>query len=270
MIRNQIPAAGLLILVWGFSWLLQAAEPPSPVDALVADLNARQLASIPPTAASITVTPEDAEPYEPVVVTLDTAIPDGARVYGNGWTYSKGIKALPVSSTVQHVWAKPGKHMISYAGVWVHTQKIVIVDKAGNDQTIESLLGIGMIDSASTFTVGGDPDPDPDPNPPLPPLTDLFVTILEEDQDRMKGLEGAKLNQHIFQVESYLKSLSVLHETMDDDQPAAGYYLKHLKEIPSRPAIVIRDETNQTVVTVLSFGSSVDETIAKLKKLGVK
>lgn len=169
-------ASALLVAM---SAALGAAEPPGKMAALAANLNAQRLATIPPSAATIRVSPTEAEQYEPIVVTLDASIPDGCRVYGNGWTYSAGVRAIQVSSIVQHVWARPGTHSIGYTGVWVHTKTIVIVDKEGNDQTIESLLGIGMIDSSAGFTVSGDapgpqPDPDPQPGPEPEPETNPF------------------------------------------------------------------------------------------------
>ena len=250
----------------------QAAEPSSPIDALLADLNTQQLANIPPSVATITVTPGQAEVYEPITATLDADIPTDSRVYGNGWTCSASVRMLPVSATVQHVWASPGKHTIGYAGVWVHTRKIVIVDVEGNEQTIESLLGIGMIDSSTSFTVGNGPDPPPPPPPPPPPVIDPLVTILEEMDDRSSGLEGAILNGHLEQIRSYLKTAGVKWQLIDDDQPAAegwrGYLLD--AQILSLPAIVVSVGTPGTVSSVFAFGADADETIAKLKAAGVK
>jgi len=172
----------------------RAAEPDGKISNLLADLTTKQLASIPPSTATITVTPKQAEVYEPIDVTLDADIPAESRVYGNGWTWSTGVRTLAVSATEQHVWAPPGKHTIAYSGVWVHTQTITVVDTSGTERTIESLLGIGMIDTSASFTVGEapypdpDPDPDPDPNPPPPPpplpITEMWIMVVEEAQDR--------------------------------------------------------------------------------------
>jgi hypothetical protein len=196
-----------------------AAEQP-PANALLADLNARQLANIPATAASITITPESAEAYDPVTATLDTEIPIGARVLGNGWTFSKGVKVLPVSATVLHVWAPPGKHTIRYDGVWFHTKTIAIVDKEGNDQTIESLLGIGMIDSAASFTVGGEPQPDPKPDPPPPtpgPLAEMWVIVVEESSDRTPAQAQVLFT---YSLPNWLARNGHHFRLVDRDQPA--------------------------------------------------
>lgn len=168
--------------------LCHAAEPGNQIDALLADLNTRQLANIPPSVATITVTPGQAEVYEPITATLDADIPADSRVYGNGWKCSARVRMLPVSTTVQHIWAAPGKHTIGYTGVWVHTRTIVIVDKNGDDQTIESLLGIGMIDSSASFTVGDGPEPPDPPDPPIPPppgpLAEMWVIVVEDRSTR--------------------------------------------------------------------------------------
>ena len=133
------------------------------------------------------------------------------------------------------------------------------------------------------LTVGGDQpdpepdpepdaDPEPDPDPTPPPVIEPCVTILEEMDDRADGLEGAKLNAHLEQIRSHLKSLKVKWRLIDADQKAAEIPRDYLLNagILDLPAIVIRDLSSDTIVAGFVFGADAAETIAKLKAAGVK
>lgn len=243
-------------------------------------LTPQQLANIPPSPATITVSPETSEAYEPVTATLDTDIPDGATVYGNGWTYSAKVKVLPVSTTVMHVWAPPGKHSIAYNGVWVHTKQIVIIDKDGNEQTINSLLGIGLIDSTASFTVGDSDDGDDDgvdPNPPLPPPSRLRATIMVEKDAQQGAAEGVFLFQHIQAVKKYLRGLGMHCQDVDNDEDVWGSYDSYRKKSSPNsklPVIVLTaltaDGDDDKEVAIVAFGATEGGTISELKRLGVK
>jgi len=259
----------------------RAAEPGGKISNLLADLTTKQLASIPPSTATITVTPKQAEVYEPIDVTLDADIPAESRVYGNGWTWSTGVRTLAVSATEQHVWAPPGKHTIAYSGVWVHTQTITVVDTSGTERTIESLLGIGMIDTSASFTVGDspdpkpdpkpDPDPEPNPNPPLPPLANLKVVIMLESDHQQSGLEGAYLFQHLEAVKKYLNVCKVWWTTLDNSDAATwGLYSPYVPAGTALPCCVFVDDRDKSIVTTRPFGVSEYATINTLKELGVK
>lgn len=122
---------------------------------------------------------------------------------------------------------------------------------------------------------GGQPDPFPQPDPqpdpgPVPPLSQLYVTILEESSDRSNGLEGAKLAQHLEEVRSYLVGLPVSYQILDDDMPEAQAWLTLLPS-PSRPvAVVSAPALNNRLIGVESFGTDAAATIQRLKALGVK
>lgn len=224
MIRKiLLPFAAVMTTCAAMAWASVAFG--GGVDSLVANLNAEQLQNIPPSAATISVTPTVAEDHEPIVAALDAEIPDGARVYGNGWTCSDGVQTLPVSATVQHIWATPGDHTISYTGVWVHTKTVTIVDKDGNDQTIESLLGIGMIDSSASFSVEGEQSPDPPkPDPPKPgplPLGSPLVLILWESST-VTGPEAATKEALRLYCQSRQK---LTFRVLDPQQPSENLWV---------------------------------------------
>lgn len=111
----------------------------------------------------------------------------------------------------------------------------------------------------------------PDPPPPPPPPWKKTVVIVEEADDRMQGLQGAKLNGHIEQVRAYLKNLpSQKFLLLDDDQPAATPHVAVLESagITTRPAMLVYPEGR--AVLCRAFGADAEATIEILKLLGVK
>lgn len=119
-----------------------------------------------------------------------------------------------------------------------------------------------------------DPKPDPDPDPePLPPLEDLVVTIIEERDDGARlGFEGARLANHITEVNVYLATIGVRAPVIDDDQSAAAEHVARLDAagITSRPAFIVWSPKTKKVYAVRAFGKLGAETIQNLKAAGVK
>ncbi|GAG59872.1 unnamed protein product, partial [marine sediment metagenome] len=81
----------------------------------------------------ITVPPET-EPYQPIVASVATDIPEGATMDG-GWTMSDGVMTLPSGNDL-HIWAAPGDHELEYKGFWLLLKDVKFTDGAGNEITI--------------------------------------------------------------------------------------------------------------------------------------
>jgi hypothetical protein len=207
-------------------------------------LTDEQLAHVPSSAATILVTPEAAEDRHPIVAKLVTEIPPGSKVFGSGWKCSDGVRTIPAGTTVQYIWADPGEHEISYEGLWLLVEKIMIVVDIDADgkpvkEEIERTIGYGYVDAKATFTVAGDED-DP-PVPPPVPLSSLHVQILTDSEAEMGGAEGAKLNEAIQAVKSYLRQLKVSFAELDQGQPGATQYREMLRSrsLNLRPPVLM-------------------------------
>jgi len=234
------------------------------------------LANIPPSAAVITVSPETAKEHSPIVATLNTEIPAGARVYGNGWVFSDGVQALAVSPTVMHVWAGPGQHTAKYNGVWVHTEQIEILDSSGAKRTIESLLGMGMIDATASFTVEGGDD---DPIPPVPVPGALSVLLSYESGDQVQVNQAQADIMTNPALRAYLDS----HCTVVDGQPAWRFLDLSQDTGANMPAawqaVIARARGKTTPWLIIDNGkatyegpcpTTADAMLAKLKEFGGK
>src|SRR3990172_5060463 len=76
--------------------------------------------------------------HEPIVATVTiTDVPEGAKLRGS-FAVSDG-KYLPASENVYHVWAGPGKHLLTAQGVWVLTKDVTV-----EGQTFPVLLDFGQ------------------------------------------------------------------------------------------------------------------------------
>ena len=163
----------------------------------------------------------EGEPIVAVLVPKD--IPDGALVRG-GWKITDA-KFLPAAQkNTIHIWAKPGKHVISANGVWVLTKDIKV-----GDQTVPVLVDFGQYSYEATFVVGevkpDPPDPTPGPTPHPTPPGKVWVIIVEETKHRTP--EQAKLFLDI------RKNLNVKVAIADRDQnhsPSLDAYLEIVKE----------------------------------------
>lgn len=104
------------------------------------------------------------------------------------------------------------------------------------------------------------------------PVEDLRVTIVEENDDRGRGLDGAKINHHTEQVKAYLLSVPVEFRLIDDDRPEAAALVAGLREagIDTRPACVGTQKSGGKRSWAFAFAETAEETIAALKKQGVE
>jgi hypothetical protein len=160
-------------------------------------------------------------PHEPIVATVTTSdVPQGALLRGS--FQCPTAKVLPSGvANVYHVWAAPGKHVVTAAGIWVLTDTGALGGV---------LKDFGMYSYTQEFVVGGDVPPVPPPIPPIPP-GERRAVILEESLERTpaQGLLFAQL------VKDFLpERLQIL----DDDQPDAKPYLEM---VPAnvRPALLV-------------------------------
>lgn len=116
--------------------------------------------------------PANVEPYQPIVATLATPIAEGAEIQG-GWEIPTAAM-VQVSSTLAHIWAKPGTHQIAFRGAWLQTKNVELP----NGETIQALIGFGFINETAVVVVGT-PEPEPSPNPTPPPGPRMGVIIEE-------------------------------------------------------------------------------------------
>lgn len=191
------------------------------------------------------------------------------------------IKAESSETGKAHFWFIVGPRMFeTWQPVAPANQAIVFTGPPGSYMVMLAVLQEDGTASQSqtTIVIEGDrpkPDPKPDPDPPPPPpppVTDPYVTLIEERDDGQRGLEGATITGHLEQIRSYLKRTKVGWQLIDQDWTNAAEYLNYLSnaKIRTLPALIITDQTTDTVVTVAAFGDSAAETIEILKKAGVK
>jgi hypothetical protein len=105
----------------------------------------------------------DAKPqyddHEPIVATVTiTGVPEGAKLRGS-FAVSDG-SYLPAGENTYHIWAAPGKHLLSSAGVWVLTKDVTV-----EGQTFAVLIDFGQFRYERTIVVGGEVPPVPPPTP---------------------------------------------------------------------------------------------------------
>jgi hypothetical protein len=161
--------------------------------------------------------------HEPIVATVTiTDVPVGAKLRGS-LAVSDG-SYLPAGENVFHVWAAPGKHMITSQGVWVLTKDVTV-----GDQTFPVLIDFGQYNYSKSFIVG-EGDVVPPPQPPTPPGVRRAV-ILEETSDRTPAF--ALLKQQLLK-----EFLPERMEILDDDLAAASKYLPLVKA-DVRPVLLV-------------------------------
>ena len=157
---------------------------------------------------------------EPIVATITiTGVPEGAKLRGS--LSVSDASYLPAAENVFHIWAAPGKHIITSQGVWVLTKDVTV-----GDQTFPVLVDFGQYNYTKSFIVGeGDVVP-----PPGPPGVRRAV-ILEETSDRTPAF--ALLKQLLLN-----EFLPERMQILDDDLVAASKYLPLVKE-SVRPALLV-------------------------------
>lgn len=111
--------------------------------------------------ADIEVKPQY-DDHEPIVATVTiTGVPEGAKLRGS-FAVSDG-SYLSAGENIYHIWAGPGKHLLTAQGVWVLTRDVTV-----DGQTFPVLLDFGQFKFDKTIVVGGEVPPVP-PIPPVPP-----------------------------------------------------------------------------------------------------
>lgn len=190
-----------------------------------------KLTAVPPSPATITVTPTTAKQYEPIIAHLETEIPDGSFVFGDGWVCSDGMQTVAVGTTTQHIWACPGEHTIAYKGLWLlQSPKEVIVDIVDGKPVKERIMvtvGYGYVDASASFTVEGpDPNPQPGPSPgPLPPGSPLVLILW--DSQTISGNQAAVKET----IQEFCRSRPKLtFRTMEPDQPSENPWAAAAKQ----------------------------------------
>jgi len=147
-------------------------------------------------AAQITITPEEPEPYNIIIATVNLGdqIPEGAKVRGS-WNVPT-CDWTPCGETI-HISAKPGKHVIRASGVWVLTKDVTV-----GEETFPVLVDFGQYSYTKEVLVGEDPVP-----PPPPPNSKYEIVVF---------YEGDKLDNYSQDQRSLLTS-RVLRQKLENE-----------------------------------------------------
>jgi len=165
--------------------------------------------------------PSEIPAHKPIVATLADIVPEGAKLDCN-WRLTGG-EFVRVDGRTIHIWAAPGRHVLTARGYWLLTKRIVLPD----GQEFDALLGFGQIDHEAEFVVTGG-----SPVPPPPPPGPRWAVILEETSERTPQ-QAALWGQIRKEFKSGPKVL-----ILDDDSPDAAAYLRPANAVP-RPALVV-------------------------------
>ena len=216
--------------------------------------------------SQITV-PDRVDVHKPIVATLQLGeqIPEGAKVRGSwdlpsaSWLpvclpedidpiilaalKAKGIDVLKACGKSIHIWAPPGKHVITASGVWVLTRDVTI-----GEETFPVLVDFGQYNYNAEVLVGEDPNPPPPPPPPPPPENAVAVILEETDDPRPPW--AAKLWGEIRQKwpdkPNELSKVLIL----DDDQREAQQIVRQVED-SRRPLMVIGTRNSSGEFTVV-------------------
>jgi len=155
--------------------------------------------------------PADSRPHQPIVARLNNPIPEGAQVQG-GWVLPTAV-SLPAGGGAIHIWAPPGRHLISYRGIWVKTRPLTI-----EGVVVQVLEGFGFVDESTAFVVtqGTPPDPPVPPTPPPPDVTQLGVFVIEDGAAR----SGLPYGQVQAMTLPDIRQLATQFRLVDKDNPA--------------------------------------------------
>jgi hypothetical protein len=230
----------------------------------VATITKEQLANIPPSPAMIVVDPIETEPFTPITAVLDTEIPEGATVFGDGWVIPDGVKTIQINSKRHHVWAKPGEHTIAYKGVWVHYEEIEILDAEGNKRTIKNLLGMGMVDTSTTFTVLGEEEEEEEE---VTPGDLAWAIIVEEKSDRTKLPAKQRLVFESKELRDLVPPAQFLVIDDDSTKSTDKPYIDKAKNLKLLPALFLMDADGEELFAG-DVPGTVDEAATLIRKYG--
>lgn len=198
-------------------------------------------------ASAQIIVPENVEPHTPIVASLQAELPDGAQIQG-GWGCddSETCKWIAVNPTLIHVWAKPGRHVLTFRGAWLATRSVELP----NGEVIQAVTGFGFLDHAAEFTVGSDDDDeDPQPNPiPPPPPPGLRVGVIVEET----------LERTVDQARLWLELRKTFEKDrlfiLDQDQLVGPFWSKFAEAVRDSqlelPVLVVAAEGGQVVRVV--------------------
>lgn len=125
--------------------------------------------------------PSSNKPFDPIIASVGSDIPEGAEVKVNwGIESASNTRAtiIPVDEFEAHVWARPGRHRITAAITWIQFEEVEITSPDGTKKVIKNLLGWDSNYYSKIFSVEDKDTPTPvppDPNPPTPPTPDPIV-----------------------------------------------------------------------------------------------
>ena len=157
------------------------------------------------------------EPYRVFPVTIATPVPDGATFDG-GWKVDEGVSYLEHDASTIHLTATPGTHTIGYSGFWVHVVPVTFKDGDGNEITIQSYLGSGIVNESAVFTVVGGADPVlPQPPGPATGPKHLVFFVEADNLDQMPPAQRYLVNS-LQARQNLLAKGHRLILVMDDDQ----------------------------------------------------
>ena len=198
---------------------------------------------------------ESYQDHEPIVAVVTmTGVPEGARLRGS--FDISDAKYVVAGDNVYHVWAAPGTHLMTAAGIWVLTKDVTI-----DGQTMPVLVDFGQYSYTKTITVGEVVPPVPPP--PIPPPGKRWGTIIEESKSRTAP--QASLWQKVraaFQNEQFL----ILDQDQMSNAPTWSKIAQAVRDsgLPL-PVLVVCSEDG-SVLRVVATPGSVDAIKGELAK----
>ncbi len=188
--------------------------------------------------------PAESPEHTLIQVTVNPGMPDGAQFNG-GWRLDKYVDYLKIDDSHICLCAPPGTYSLTYRGYWILTESVTFPDGDGNQITIESYLGSGVVDESAEFTVTGGVDPGPGPDPPIPPPGKSWGLILEETGD--SSAEWARLRVNLRKAyESSKKTLLILDQSDLPSSLAAIAKTANASGLPL-PVLVVVGEDGEVV-----------------------
>jgi hypothetical protein len=177
--------------------------------------------------------------HEPIVATVTiTDVPEGAKLRGSFSVSDASY--LPAGQDTFHIWAGPGKHVVSSQGVWVLTKDVTV-----EGQVLPILIDFGQYQYSKEFVVGEGDDPDP------PPIPGTRNAVILEETDQRTPAQGVLWDQ--LRREFQPNRLLIL----DDDLPTAQKYLP-LSKLTQRPVLLVLTDKGTLVREVLCPASAAD------------
>lgn len=205
--------------------------------------------------------PDTVEVGRKLVATVKAKVPEGAQFDG-GWSISctSGTACqaewVPLADKNSiGIWAPAGEYQITYSGFWLLLKEVTFKDGDGNDVTITSYLGHGVINESAGVTVG---TPGPPPPPPIPP-GEKYALIVEDVKNRPQGT--GDLWQKLRAVYGINKLLIVDKEAEAD---SLQKYIGQLQASDKLPLLFVLSNTGEVLRKASVSGATTVDMIEEL------